>query len=41
MNKPKTKCGDCGWKDNTDFGVDKCPNCRSDNWVKIKKKTKK
>lgn len=26
----KTKCADCGWIDTTAWGLDKCPDCKSD-----------
>lgn len=33
------KCGDCGWVDKTTYGVDKCSNCKSDDWVEVVEET--
>lgn len=38
MRKVSPKCGDCGWKDTTKYGMDKCPDCGSDYWIGIPKK---
>ena len=35
------KCRDCGFIDNTVHGLDKCPDCKSDDWVEIKRATPK
>lgn len=43
MRKVKFVCGDCGWPDTTEYGMDKCPDCGGDDWKKprAKKKSKK
>ncbi len=35
------KCRDCGFIDNSQWGVDKCPDCKSDDWIDMHDKVKK
>lgn len=34
-------CRDCKWVDHTTDGVDKCPDCGNDDWVKGKSPAQK